>query len=78
MEFYTSSKHKRPVRLSEETRRFAYESLNHKYGLDTDRTPHIDVNHIKNYKELSPLERYNIGVSEIVSKAPIRICGGTF
>lgn len=76
MEFYTSSKHKRPVRLSEETRRFAYESLNHKYGLDTDRTPHIDVNHIKNYKELSPLERYNIGVSEIVSKAPIRICDG--
>lgn len=76
MEFYTSSKHKRPIRLSEKTRQFAYESLNHKYGLDTDKTPYIDVNHIKNYAEVSPLERYDLGMYEIVTKAPIRICDG--
>ena len=76
MEFYTSSKYKRPIRLSEKTRRFAYESLNHKYGLDTAKTPYIDVNHIRNYPKLSPLERYNLGMYEIVTKAPIRICDG--
>ena len=76
MEFYTSSNHKRPVRLCQETRKFAYESLNHKYGLDTDKVAHIDINHIKNYKSLSPLERYNLGVYEIVTKAPVRICDG--
>lgn len=76
MEFYTSSKYKRPVRLSEKTRLFAYESLNHKYGLDTAKTSNVDMNHIKNYKELSPLERYNLGIYEIATKAPIRICDG--
>ena len=76
MEFYTSSKHKRPIRLCQKTREFAYESLNHKYGLDTDKVAHIDINHIKNYKSLSPLERYNLGVYEIVTKAPVRICDG--
>lgn len=76
MEFYTSSKHKRPIRLSENTRQFAYESLNHKYGLDTDKTPYINVNHIEGYEKLSPLEQYNLGMYEIVTKAPIRICSG--
>lgn len=76
MEFYTSSKHKRPVRLCQKTREFAYEALNYKYGLDTDKVANIDMNHIKNYKSLSPLERYNLGVYEIVTKAPIRICDG--
>lgn len=76
MEFYTSSKYKRPIRLSEKTRQFAFESLNHKYGLDTDRTPNVEMNHIKNYAKLSPLERYNLGMYEIVTKAPIRICDG--
>lgn len=76
MEFYTSSKYKRPVRLSEKTRQFAYDSLNHKYGLDTDRTPYVDINHIENYKDMSPIEQYDIGVYEIVTKAPIRICDG--
>lgn len=76
MEFYTSSKYKRPVRLCEKTRQFAYESLNHKYGLEIDKTPYVDVSCIKNYAELPRLERYNIGLHEIVTKAPIRICDG--
>ena len=36
--FYTPQGFTRPVRLSEETRKFAYESLDHKYGLDTRKT----------------------------------------
>lgn len=76
MEFYTSSKFKRPVRLCEKTRAFAYESLNHKYGLDTLETPNVSLNHIKNYESMSKLEKYNAAIYEIVSKAPVRICDG--
>lgn len=53
MEFYTFSGRKRPVRLSEETRRFAYDSLNHKYGLDTLRVMNVSLAHPDNYSNLS-------------------------
>ncbi len=74
MEFYTSSDLKRPVRLSEKTRQFAYESLNHKYGLDTHKTPSVSLNHIDNFENVSEIEKYNAAIYEIVTKAPIRIC----
>ncbi len=76
MEFYTTFSAKRPVRLSEETRVFAYESLNHKYGLDTIQTPNISLNHIENYENMSDLEKYNTALFEIATKAPVRICDG--
>ena len=74
MEFYTSSGSERPIRLSEKTRLFAYESLNHKYGLDTKKTPHISLDHIENFDSKTELEKYNAAIYEIVSKAPVRIC----
>lgn len=74
MEFYTPTKTKRPVRLSEETRKFAYESLNFKYGLDTIKTPSISVDCVENYDSLSDIAQYDAGVYEIVTKAPLRIC----
>ncbi len=74
MEFYTSSSLKRPIRLSEKTREFAYESLNHKYGLDTLKTPSVSLNHIDNYEKMSSLEKYNAAIYEIATNAPIRIC----
>ena len=74
MEFYTSSNIKRPIRLSGKTRQFAYESLNHKYGVDTLKTPNVSLNHIKNYESMSALEKYNAAIYEIVTKAPVRIC----
>ena len=40
MGFFSQNNLTRPVRLSEMTRTFAFDSLNHKYGLDT----------LKNYK----------------------------
>lgn len=76
MEFYTSSDCKRPVRLSRKTRNFAYESLNHKYGKDTLKTPNVSLNHIENYENMSPIEKYNTAIYEIVTKAPVRICDG--
>lgn len=74
MEFYTSSGFERPIRLSDKTRRFAYESLNHKYGLDTLKVMNISLDHIENYEDMSELEKYNTAIFEIVTKAPIRIC----
>jgi hypothetical protein len=74
MEFYTSSKLKRPICLSEKTRQFAYESLNHKYGLDTRKTPSVSLDHIENFESMSEIEKYNAAIYEIVTKAPVRIC----
>lgn len=74
MEFFTSSQFKRPVRLSEETRQFAYQSLGHKYGLDTRKSPAVSLDDIENFEGLPELEKYNAAIYEIVTKAPIRIC----
>ena len=76
MEFYTPTNTKRPVRLSEKTRQFAYDSLNHKYGLDTLKTPSVCMDRIENYDSLSDIAKYDACVSEIVKNAPIRICDG--
>lgn len=76
MEFYSYSNIKRPVRLCEKTRQFAYDSLNYKYGLDTLKTPYVSMDHIDGYQQMSDLEKYNAAIYEIVTKAPIRICEG--
>lgn len=65
---------KRPVRLCEATRRFAYDSLNHRYGLDTRHTQSVSLDHIADYEAMSPLQRYDAAIAEIAANAPIRIC----
>ncbi len=74
MEFYTSLNKKRPVRLCEKTRQFAFDSLNYKYGLDTKKTPYVSLSHVKGYESMSVLEKYNAAIYEIAKNAPIRIC----
>lgn len=74
MEFYTSLGKKRPVRLCEETRQFAYESLNYKYGQDTRKTMFVSTDGIPGYVDMTDMEQYNASVYEIATKAPIRIC----
>lgn len=77
MEFYTSFCEKRPVRLCEATRKFAYESLyERKYGLDTRKTPAVEMDCIQNFEQMSDIEKYDAIIYEIVTKAPIRICDG--
>ncbi len=49
---------KRPIRLNKGTCQFAYESLNHRYGLDTRQTPAISLDHLANYEAMSPFLRY--------------------
>lgn len=77
MEFYTSSKFKRPIRLSEKTRQFAYDSIyHHKYGLEALETPYVSLDSIEYYDSMTELEKHNTALYEIASKAPIRICDG--
>lgn len=76
MVFYSYKGPDRPVRLSEETRRFAFDSLHHKYGLDTMRTPAVSMDDVQGFDSLSPLEKYDPAVSRIAKEAPIRICAG--
>lgn len=75
MEFFAVNG-KRPVRLSEQTRRFCYESLNHKYGKDTWQTPGVSMDDIKGFSKLTPLQKYDYAIERIVRTAPIRICEG--
>lgn len=74
MTFFTFSSEPRPVRLSKETRIFAYDSLNHKYGLDTRKISAALLDHIIDFEQKSDIEKYNNCISEIVRQAPIRIC----
>lgn len=75
MEFFAVNG-KRPVRLSEETRRFANESLNHKYGKDTMATLAVPMDGVSGFETMSELEKYDAAIAEIVKNAPIRICEG--
>ncbi len=76
MNFFTYSDRKRPVRLCESTRRFAYESQHYRYGRDTRAVPNVSLGHIEGYEGLSALAKYNVAISEIAKNAPIRICDG--
>ena len=76
MEFYTQNGRVRPIRLSEATRRFAYDSLNRRYGLDTLRVMSVSLDGVRDFDKLSPIERYDIAIERIAKEAPVRICEG--
>jgi len=76
MKFYTQNGGKRPVRLSEPTRKFAYESLNRKYGLDTLKVEAIPLDNIDDFESLSTIEKHDLAIKKIAEEAPIRICEG--
>ena len=83
MEFYTVYKEPRPVRLTEVTRQYAYESLElHAFGLEAMKTPSVTMDHIEGFAELTPLEKERLILAEIAEKAPVPLrygellCGG--
>ena len=67
---------KRPIRLSEETRKFAFDSLNHKYGLETWSTPTVSMDDYIGFENLTLLEKHDAAIEQISKTAPIRICDG--
>ena len=74
MIFYAQNGKERPVRLCEETRRFAYESLNRKYGRQTRATPAVTLDDIEGFASLTEIEKYDLAIRRIAERAPIRIC----
>ena len=83
MKFYTVYKDPRPVRLSEATRQFAYESLElHAFGQEAMKTPAVTMDHVEGFAEMTPLEKERLILLEIAEKTPVplrygeRLCGG--
>lgn len=76
MEFYTQNGKVRPVRLSEGTRKFAYDSLGRKYGLDTLKVKSVALDDVEGFDSLSPLSQYDLAIERITKEAPIRLCEG--
>ena len=76
MTFYTPNGFVRPIRLSEDTRKFAHDSLNRVYGLDTLKTPSVCLDDIDGFEAYSDLQKYDLAILRIAKEAPIRICEG--
>ncbi|MBR4466404.1 hypothetical protein IKS38_07540, partial [bacterium] len=75
MDFPSANGIARPIRLSLATRRFALDSLSHKYGLETRTNP--GVNFTKGeLAGLTDIEKYDLAVKKIALEAPIRLCPG--
>ena len=74
--FFTQNGLTRPTRLSEKTRLFANESLNHRYGLDTKKCMSVSLDDIPNIETLTPIQQYDAAIEKIVLEAPARICEG--
>ncbi|MBQ7600223.1 MAG: hypothetical protein IJU57_06095 [Clostridia bacterium] len=76
MEFASVNGYKRPVRLCEETRRFAHESLSHRYGLMTRETPAVILDGIEGFDEMTPVQKYDAAIRKICEDSPVRVCRG--
>lgn len=74
MDFYTVSDEKRPVRLKNTTREFAYESLKGKYGDEAMKNYAIELDDVQNFLDMSDYDQYDLAVYRICRDAPIRIC----
>ena len=76
MNFYCATWLSRPVRLSDETRRFAYESMHGKYGDMARRTPFVSVDSIPGFDGMDKTEQYSRCIDKIARSCPIRIIDG--
>lgn len=76
MKFYTQNGKTRPIRLSEKTRQFAYDSLQRKYGKDTLAHFSVSMDDVEYFASLPEIEQYDLAVERIAEQAPIRICDG--
>ena len=74
MEFYTQNGMKRPIRLTDSTRKFAQEALARKYGLDTLSVDSVSLDDIEGFNDASETARYDAAIKRIASESPIRIC----
>lgn len=75
MEFY-SSFGPRPVRLSEATREFAFESLRGRYGKEAMANDCVSVDGIPDFDGMTPLQKQDAMILTIAKESPLRICDG--
>jgi len=75
MEFYTAFSEKRPVRLKEGIRRWAWESLHGRYGDEAVKAFAVSMDDIEGYREMNPLVQQDLAIRRIAERAPVRICG---
>ena len=73
MEFYTCSKEKRPVRLTQSTRKFAWESLHGKYGDEAVKYDAVSMDTDSEYDGLDQYGKYDACIRKIAMEAPLRI-----
>ena len=73
MRFYTAFSEPRPIRLSQSTRSFAYESMQGKYGDEAMKTPFVCIPE-EQYRDRTPQEKYDLAITAIAKEAPLRIC----
>lgn len=77
MEFISSCLDKRPIRLKEATRKFAYESVyDHKYGKMAAATPSLSLDDVADFDKLTTYEKYALAEKRIALESPIRIFDG--
>ena len=74
MEFFTSSNEKRPIRLSEKTRAWAWEVMHGKYGDEARKQYALELDGIEGFEQLPEIDRYDIAVRKIAEEAPLRFC----
>lgn len=60
----------RPVRLSQATRTFAWESLNARYGKEALENGSVPLDGIPGVAGMAPLDQYDLAIREIAQKAP--------
>ncbi len=65
----------RPVRLREETRRFAFDSLNGKYGQELRESDHLTLRR-EETEGLTPYQLYDLMIMKIAREAPVRVIPG--
>ena len=74
MEFYTAASEKRPVRLNDDIRKWAWESEHGKYGDEAKKNPAVEMDDIEGFEQLPPIKQYDSALRRIAERAPIRLC----
>lgn len=73
MEFFTSAVEKRPVRLKSSTRKWAWESMQGKYGDEAMQTPWVAITET-DFIDWDCYDQYDYMIEKIASEAPVRVC----
>ncbi len=74
MKFFTSSLEERPINLSDEIRRWAWDSLQGKYGDEALQNLYVLMDDIEGFADLTPHQKHDLCIKRIAQTAPIRIC----